>query len=1216
MREEIVNSIRSNQVTIVAGETGSGKTTQLPLFCLEAGRGRGGRIGCTQPRRIAALSLAGFLGSQFTVPGQVGYKIRFREDLAPDAKIKFMTDGILLAEIAGDPLLKKYDTIIIDEAHERSINVDFLLGCMRKILPRRPDLCLIISSATIDTKLFSRAFHNARVISVSGRLFPVEIRYKPVIELWKGESMDSYIEGVVTSVQEIIASGEDGDILVFLPTIDDTTETLNRLRHIAGQTCTVLPLHSRISPVLQQKIFQPSSQRRIIAATNIAETSITVPGIRFVIDSGLARLLRYEPMAGFSRMPIEKISKASADQRAGRCGRVQDGICIRLYSEQDYMSRPSFTTPELRRANLSGVILKMLSLGFGDAARFPFLQHPVPKAVHDGYRQLKELGAIDKKYRLTQLGRKMALLPVDPRLSRILLSAKEFGAGKEILAIASALSVEDPMCSAEDSSANSSPKAFRNHESDFLSYLNLWNALQKNLNGKKLSTSVLKRFCSEYGLLPLYIREWYDAHNQLERICRSVQGFFYRKTAEASSEQIHKSLLSGLRDGIAFRVDNGLYHGINGEIRVFPASSLFRKNFPWVLFAEVVETSKVYGRIAAVIKPRWIEEIFRDQCSYTSHDPWFDAQSGTVKAYQEVSFKGLSLVHNRIVDLSVRDRKLAHGFFIREALVKELAGLNYRFLRKNRDLLDRISEIEHKIRKKLIHNDLDRESFYEEKLPDVLSIKDLNNAINNQGSDAFLMLKPGDLSIETLPDLSGQYPDSLTICDQVLPVSYRFNPEDPQDGATVVIDGEVYRSVPLFYWQWLLPVFNENRVERVLSSISDKLLHRGLSVADAAGILLDKLTVAEGPYLDTLCRLVRETFSLQITPDQALRCIPEYLWLNVIVKDHSGVIKTTFRPPLSNPSIDHPGCRKRGRIWGGVCSELEKDFDGVLDDASFLKPFPVKPSGSLVPVYLVPALCREDHKISVKTFFSGHFAQSAHCDALTHLLEQHLAEKLAWEMESFRVPQPLVYRYKEICSEQELDDAAGRIFTGQVLSIQPDLPDNQETFCNLLGKAEKRIPSASLRTIEILERIITELDKCMSLLKKRAGKYKDAVKYEEFLLLINEYVDALFTEDNPAGFIERLPSYLGCLAGRIDMGYLEPVKYRDLSGKVSLFSGRIRELFTRDNLVPFERRSLWELKILLEEIIILRFSTNSAKNRISANEQILAERLGQWNPLS
>ena len=962
-RHEIIDSIRSNQVTIISGETGSGKTTQLPLLCLDAGRGvNGKKIGCTQPRRIAAISLASFVGSSFDDPMSVGYKIRFREHLNRDAKIKFMTDGILLAETAGDFQLGQYDTIIIDEAHERSINIDFLLGYMRWLLPARPDLRLIISSATIDTKLFSRCFRNAPVIAVSGRLFPVEIRYKPLIALWKGESMDSCIEGVAASVEEIINSGEQGDILIFLPTIDDIYETVNRLRYYTErEQCSLHPLHSRMSAAAQQSIFRRSNTRKIVVATNIAETSITVPGVRFVIDTGLARVLRYEPSVGFSRMPIEQISRASADQRTGRCGRVREGICIRLYSEQDYLSRPPFTTPELRRANLSGVILRMLRLGLGDAGRFPFPQNPSHKSICDGYRQLRELDAIDRKNRLTPLGKKMALLPLDPPLSRMLMYAGEHGAARELLILASALSVDDPMCFNHEENTSKGARSFRHPDSDFMSYINLWTALNGSLSKQYLPVSALKKFCTDNGLLMLHMREWRDVYDQLKRICKSIPGFFDKAAIKNSYDTIHKSLLFGLKNGVSCRVDNGLYHGTSGEIRVFPASTLFGKDYPWVLFCEIVETSRVYGRTAAAIRPGWIEEIFKNQCGYTYHDPWFDEESGTVKAREEVTFKGLCLIKNRIVELDRKNREMAQEIFIRDALLREQAGDRYRFISNNREIINSIRSAESKLRMSLYKGDWALENFYHEHLSGVTGVKELNSLIRNRGGESFLMVKMSELLHSPVPDSILDYRDKISILGNQVPVYYNFKPGNDIDGVSVIVTEEVFRSVPVYYWEWLPHVFIKERVKILTDNMAAQYQGKLTDPKLFSERLLSSLSMASGPFSEALSTFTYHLCGITLSYDEILKLIPFHLWLNIIVKDDRGFVKYQLRPPLSRLENDKED-------WRASFLKADQEFTEDWGRYSFLTPVKIDVSRELIPFAGFPALFR-DHDKDSGTYF-------------------------------------------------------------------------------------------------------------------------------------------------------------------------------------------------------------------------------------------------------
>jgi len=1191
-RDEIIETIRTSQVTVISGETGSGKTTQLPLLCLEAGLGQRGIVGCTQPRRIAALSLAQYVGSCFDSTSEknvVGYQIRFREQMSADTKIKFMTDGILLSEISHDPLLRKYDAIIIDEAHERSVNIDFLLGYMRVLLPKRPDLRLIISSATIDTGLFSRIFHHAPVITVSGRLFPVEIRYKPAIELWKGQSMDCYIEGILNAVRELLGNGEEGDILIFLPTIEDILETVNRLRQVCGEEVAILPLHSRMSAALQQNIFRPAKGRKIVVSTNIAETSITVPGIRFVIDSGLARMLSYEPSIGFTRMPIERISKASAQQRAGRCGRVSDGVCIRLYSEQDFLSRPNFTTPEIRRTNLAGVILKMLSLGLGDASRFPFPQQSSRKAFSDGYCQLQDLGATDQRNQLTALGKRMARLPLDPPVARMLMYACDNGALPEVLIIAAALSVDDPWGYREQR-----PAHFRHPDSDFMSFVSLWKAFHGDLNRKRFTRKELDKFCEKYNLLPLRMREWFDAHRQLELICRSISARSFKKKNQAAYDTIHKSLLAGLMHGIAHRVDKGLYKGIqSGEICPFPSSVLFAKDASWVLFHEIVQTSKVYGRMAAIVKPQWIEELFKSQCRYSWQDPWFDQQSGTVLAYEEVTFHGLNLVKNRIIDLSKKDPGLAHEIFIREALVKELVGERFRFIRKNRETRENIHKTEQKLRTRLFCGEQILADLYEQQLPQVSCVRDLVRKIKVMGGDSFLIFKKDDLINEHPGTLNEyEFPDEIEICNQNIQVLYSYAPGNENDGISMKVPERIFRIVPLFYWEWFLPVFVKERIRYCLEMLKSRFQEKLADSDVAISKLSEELLICTGPFSDALSRALRTHFDISISSDEISSCIPDYLWPRILVQNEKGVIVTSFR---ACRDIDARKSNRSNGIrsveWSHYCEHIEMEFADRWENVRLLKPVPLKCSKQSIPVAGYPAFHPEHDSIWVRVFFSYDIALKSHIACIRKMAEQKIAESLAWELESFRLPDALNRSLVEMLDIPTPEKLAERIFLDIVLDLHNDIPCDRLSFSRYLQTAATRIPVAGSEVVGLFEKILAGFCSCHNLLKKRLERHgaitSNAIR-EELIQAIASYRKILLSESVPVELVQLLPKCLNGLICRIDMGFLEPRKYKERNEIIGQFDAQLCNLFSEMNWNS--EIAIWRKRYLLEKEIIQQFS--------------------------
>ena len=636
-KEEIVSLIERNQVVVIAGETGSGKTTQIPKMCLESGRGREGKIGCTQPRRIAATSIARYVDKEVS-GNSVAFKIRFQSTDTPRTFIKFMTDGVLLAEIQSDPLLYEYDTLIIDEAHERSLNIDFILGYLKNILPKRPDLRLIVTSATIDTESFSRFFNNAPVVEVSGRTYPVEVFYNPIDHEMEESGEVTTIDMALDTTRMIFEDSPEGDVLIFMPGEADIRETVDRLRGAKWCNALVLPVFSRLTAAEQNRIFEPVPQRKVVVATNIAETSITIPGIHYVVDSGYGRISRYCPKSKTKRLPIEAISQSSAEQRKGRCGRVEDGICVRLYSEEDFNARDRYTAPEIKRSDLAEVILRMLSIKIGEIQTFPFIDPPSRNNIRDGLNTLHELGAIDEKNELTPLGREMARLPIDPRTSRILLSAIEEGALEEVLVIASALSIQDPRERPFEkmSEADERHKKFMDGKSDFLTYLNLWKEYHTQW-GELKTQNKIRKFCRQHYLSYTRMREWCDLHEELTDVLEE-QNKLKSEKAPASYDAVHKAILSGFLSHIGERKEKNMYYARGGqEVMVYPGSAQFNTGHPWIVAAELVETSRLFARTVALIDPAWIEPLACHLVSRTYHDARWDRKAEQVVANEKVS---------------------------------------------------------------------------------------------------------------------------------------------------------------------------------------------------------------------------------------------------------------------------------------------------------------------------------------------------------------------------------------------------------------------------------------------------------------------------------------------------------------------------------------------------------------------------------------------------
>ncbi len=828
-RDDILKAIEEHQVVVVAGETGSGKTTQLPKICIEAGLGRYGRIGHTQPRRLAARSVAQRVADELgcELGTSVGYQVRFTDQSNDATRIKLMTDGILLAQTQRDRFLNEYDVIIIDEAHERSLNIDFLLGYLKQLLPKRPDLKLVITSATIDVERFSKHFDNAPVIEVSGRTFPVETRYHPLVRESEEEDDRSLFEGIHDALAELRQEDKKhnrpGDVLVFLPGERDIRECAEYLRRASLPATEILPLYARLSAGDQQKIFRPTGGRRVVLATNVAETSLTVPGIRYVIDSGIARISRYSYRSKVQRLPIEAISQASANQRAGRCGRVEPGVCIRLFEESDFQARSEFTDPEIRRTNLASVILQMLHLGLGKLQDFPFVDPPDERFIKDGFTLLQELEAVDKQQKMTQLGRQMARLPTDPRFARMMLEAQKQGALSEVLVIASALSVQDPRERPQEKKQQSDEKhrQWQDEDSDFVALVNLWNGFEEQR--QELTQNQLRKWCAKNFLNYMRMREWRDTHRQLHLLCKELE--LKENPQPCNYESLHKSLLAGMLSQIGFKGEGQEYLGArNRKLFVFPASSQYKKKPKWMMAAELVETSKLFARTVAKIEPQWLEEIGRPLLKYQYFEPHWHEKRGQVVAFEQSTLYGLIVNPRKRVNYANSHPKEAWETLILEGLVGQKMRTKADFLKKNINLIKEVTEYEEKSRRRdLVIDDNFLIDFYQQHIPEkVVTTRHLESWYGKASAEekkALMLTQNQLLSDEAAGISDNDFPVELEWQGMAFPLSYRFAPGADDDGVSLSVPVAMLQQVPSERVEWLVPGFMAEKIAAVIKGL-------------------------------------------------------------------------------------------------------------------------------------------------------------------------------------------------------------------------------------------------------------------------------------------------------------------------------------------------------------------------------------------------------------
>jgi ATP-dependent helicase HrpA len=998
-KDAIIDAILHHPVVIVAGDTGSGKSTQLPKMCLEAGRGREKVIGCTQPRRIAATSVAARVAEELGDDRRdfVGYKIRFSDRTGSKTRIKFMTDGILLAETQGNRKLTGYDTLIIDEAHERSLNIDFLLGYLKDLIKARPDLKLIITSATIDTEKFSRHFDNAPVIEVSGRGYPVEIRYCPWEATHDAEEEPSYIDQAVQTVLDLRRHDLPGDILIFMPTERDIRETTELLTQALddrrsksswpGQAI-VLPLFGRLSPGDQKKIFKSWPGHKVVVATNVAETSITVPGIRYVVDTGLARISYYNARARTTRIPVAPISRASCDQRQGRCGRIGPGVCIRLYSEENYANRPEYTLPEIKRSDLAEVILKMIALKLGDPVTFPFIDPPTNRALADGYTLLYELGAIASVHgrRLTTRGRIMARLPLDPRISRLVIAAREQNALREVLIIAAALTIQDPRVrpAGQEKEADAMHAQFADPASDFLTHLSIWNLYHKT-TAKVGSRSQLKKFCSNHFLSYQRMREWQDIHAQLKELLAEENNFQLNRRP-ADYDAIHQALLSGLLRNIGFQKVKNIYQGARGhEIMIFPGSCQFNKAGTWIMAAELVETTKLFARTVAKIKGEWIEPIAGPLCTSTYAHPRWEKKRGQVVADEKVSLFGLIIVPARKTDYSrtsPKAREESRQIFIQSALVEGELGGRYGFLQHNVTLIGRLEEMEDRLRQRgFVADDQVLYRFYDQRLVDVCSRNELNVFLKKKGTDDFLRMTEEDVvQKKPEPGALADFPPILRVGNFTCKLSYTFQPGTDDDGVTVDLAPEMLHHISPTVFEWLVPGLLPDKVEFLLKGLPKGIRKQMIPIRQTAKEIAAALTPYHGSLYRALNQAVFKRFRLRIAKDD-WPAVPDHLLIRFRIIDTQGNTLRAGRSLhtlLETDSANAPQQDPVARIPDRTRTAWEKHHISVWDFENLPEQVPLRNNGKQLYGYAYPGLRQDEQgRLDLKLFSSPETCRAA-----------------------------------------------------------------------------------------------------------------------------------------------------------------------------------------------------------------------------------------------
>ncbi|MBW2350428.1 MAG: ATP-dependent RNA helicase HrpA [Deltaproteobacteria bacterium] len=1253
--DNLVSVLKENQVLIVSGETGSGKTTQLPKICLAAGRGKHRKIASTQPRRVAAITAAARVAEELGPQGPrlVGYKIRFRDSTGPETRIKFVTDGMLLAEVQQDPKLRAYDTIIVDEAHERSLNIDFLLGILRRLLPTRPELKVIITSATMDTAHFSQAFGKVPVIKIAGRGYSVKIQYSPAEQ--DEQTEPTAVEQVISAVNEIRRRDPFGDILAFLPTEREILETVKILKAGSKDEAQVLPMYGRLAVSDQKRIFKASPVQKIVVATNVAETSITIPGIIYVVDSGLARIARYNVRSRTKALPIVPISRASADQRAGRAGRVHAGVCVRLYSEEDYEDRPEYTLPEIRRSNLAEVILRLYAMKLGPVDKFPFVDAPSPQAIREGFTTLRELRALTVAGRLTRTGRIMARLPLDPRISRMIIQARHENALKEVIIIASAMSIQDPRERPADKQgqADQVHSSFKDPSSDLLTFIKMWNAYHKELKAGR-SRNQIRKYCRQNFLSYNRMQEWKDIHDQIMDILQEAEDFpqairtsNHQVTQSANSlsisksanqqiyTSIHCSVLSGFLGQIALKQEGSRYLAARGrEVFLFPGSSLYKKGPKWIVATELIQTSRLFARTVAAIEPKWIEKLAGDLCIYSYSEPHWEKSRGEVMAWEKVTLFGLPIVERRKVRYGKIDLTESREIFIRQALIPGEFKNKYPFLVHNMELISEVQDLEDRTRRRDIM--VDEEilySFYDQGLSEIEKIlfKDRSNkgkksplpevicnersfvrALRIANNDAPALCLTKEVLLRSIPniDVVVQFPGHIKVSEHRLSLSYCFCPGDETDGVTVKISSGILASLSPEPFEWLVPGLLQEKITYLLKSLPKQIRKHLVPIPKVAENIEKRLKETEKGLLRSLQEEIFRQYGIHIERKMwpGLEDIPPHLLMRFEVIDRNGkvldsgqdlnLIKDRWeKSPSAFDQNDPEWLKIKGR-WevsglnmGNLPNLPSSVISSSVDKENTIKAF--------------PGLVVEDDSVGIRLFLNQDEALSKIQQGARRLLADYLGKELGY-LKKNCVPGGLP---SKACiafgGTQKLRQSIYVFLYKELLGTWEQIPSRSD----LIKKAkelEGKVFQQAVPIIELLkdvleahivaQREIMRLQNTTTNTKSRSQIFNDLEA--ELIRLTPPRFPAIARLDQ----LPDLPRYLNALAVRAQRAYVDPMKDRAKASRLEPFLLRLNEAKTH-----LEARRETEL-----EEKIRHFETLIDEYRIS----IFAPELGTAIPVS